>query len=86
MKYAVVENGTVVRITDANTPYEIPNATLVFGPIDSDGTYEHAVFTQVPSTLPNTALMQAASDSMVLDQMRSEMFAEEIKQLLSIGG
>jgi len=84
MKYAVIEKGSVVRMVDANTPYSIPNATLVFGPIDADGTYEHAVFTTIPFTLPNTALMQAASDTQTLNKMRKDMFYEKVSKALNL--
>jgi len=84
MKYAVIEKGSVVRMVDANTPYSIPNATLVFGPIDADGTYEHAVFTTIPFTLPNTALMQAASDTQTLNKMRKDMFDEKVSKALNL--
>ena len=83
-KYAVIENGSIVRVVDANTPYSIPNATLVFGPIDADGTYEHAVFTTIPFTLPDTALMQWASDVQTLDKMRTKAFNESLSKALKL--
>ena len=83
-KYAVIENGSVVRVVDAGTPYEVTNATLAFGPIDADGTYSNAVFTTIPFTLPNTALMQSASDVQMLDKMRTKAFNESLSKALNL--
>lgn len=84
MKYAVVESGSVVRVVEAVTPYSITEATLVFGPIDSDGTYENAVFTAVPYALPNIPRMQAASDLVALNAIRGKQFNEKVAKALNI--